>query len=413
VSRALALTLGVVTALGGFVDIGELVFGAQAGARFGYALLWPVVLGAVSIIVYSEMCGRVAIVTGKPVFAVLRDRLGYSVGFSGMLAAAAVNVLTCTAEVGGVAIVLRLLTGIAYGPLVAAAILVLIVTMSALRFDLLERFFGLLGLLMLTFVASAVALGIDWSALAAGLVPRIPDLPAGGPSPVSFAYFAVGLLAGTVMPYEVQFYSSGNIEESKTTDDLRENALIASIGMSFGAVVTIAIVVVAAQALLPQGITPDALSATVLGPLQAFGQLGLVAALLGALFAVGGASVETSLAGAYAFAQFLGFEWGKEQGIWRVPRFTLSWLAIFGLAALILVTGVDPIEVTEFAVILSVVVLPLTYLPILLAARDRRAMGRYRNNRLEDALGIACFGLILLAAVLAVPLLYLSRMGQA
>jgi Mn2+/Fe2+ NRAMP family transporter len=177
--------------------------------------------------------------------------------------------------------------------------------------------------------------------------------------------------------------------------------------------VTIAIVVVAAQVLLPQGITPDALSASVLGPLQAFGQLGLVAALLGALFAVGGASVETSLAGAYGVAQFLGFEWGKEQGIWRVPRFTLSWLMIFGLAALILVTGVDPVEVTELAVVFSVVVLPLTYLPILLAARDRRVMGRHRNNRLEDALGIACFGLIALAGVLAVPLLYLSRMGQA
>src|SRR5436189_275230 len=66
VSRVLGLTLGILTALGGFVDIGEMVFATQAGARFGYELLWPVVIGAFAIIVYAEMCGRVAIVAGKP-----------------------------------------------------------------------------------------------------------------------------------------------------------------------------------------------------------------------------------------------------------------------------------------------------------------------------------------------------------
>src|SRR3954468_216294 len=212
-SRALGLTLGIVTALGGFVDIGELVFAAQSGAKFGYLLLWPIVLGAFAIIVYSEMCGRVAIVTHKPVFALLRERLGYSVGFCVLIASAIVNILTCAAEVGGVAIVLRLMTGIAYGPLVAVAVGLIVLIMSVLKFDMLERVFGLVGLFMLVFVGAAVALGIDWGSVAGGLVPHPPPASAGGPSLLSFGYFAVGLLAGTVMPYEVQFYSSGNIEE--------------------------------------------------------------------------------------------------------------------------------------------------------------------------------------------------------
>ncbi len=411
-SRVLGLTLGIVTALGGFVDIGELVFASQAGARFGYALLWPVVLGAATIVVYSEMCGRVAIVTRKPVFTLVRERLGYSVGFCALVASTAVNALTCAAEVGGVAIVLRLLSHAPYGIAVAVAIVLLIATVSALPFDMLERVFGLMGLLMLAFVAAAVVLGIDWGALAGGLVPNLPATAAGASLP-SFGYFVVGLIAGTVMPYEVLFYSSGNIEEGKTTKELLDNAVIAVLGLAFGSVVTMAIIICGAQVMGPAGINPVQLGTSMLGPFAAFAIPGLLAALVGTLFALGGAAVETSLAGAYAIAQFFGFEWGKQQSPWSVPRFTLCWLFVFGAAALVLVTGIDPVDVTEYAVIFSVLTLPLTYLPILLVARDGRIMGEHVNNGLQNLVGLAFFVLICVVAVAAVPLMYLSRLGQA
>jgi manganese transport protein len=407
----MGLTLGILTALGGFVDIGEMVFAAQAGARFGYQLLWPVVLGAFAIIVYAEMCGRVAIVARKPVFTLVRERLGYNVGLCALVASTAVNVLTCAAEVGGVALVLRLVTGLPYGWWLAGAVLGLILVVSVLPFETLERVFGLMGLFMVVFVAAAVALGIDWGAAVGGLVPHVPG-DIGGSLP-SYAYFAVGLIAGTVMPYEAQFYSSGNIEEGKKPEELVDNALVATIGMAFGAVITTAIIVTAAQVLLPLGIVPDRLGATMLAPVTAFAVPGLLAALLGTLFAIGGAAVETSLAGAYGVAQFFGFEWGKARSPWHVPRFTLLWLLIFGLALVILATGIDPVQVTEYAVIFSVVVLPLTYLPILLVARDKKVMGERANDTFDNVLGIVFLVLIMVVAIAAVPLLYFSRMGQA
>ena len=150
-----------------------------------------------------------------------------------------------------------------------------------------------------------------------------------------------------------------------------------------------------------------------IGPFVALGVAGLLAALLGALFAIGGAAMETSLSGAYAIAQFFGFEWGKQRSPWAVPRFTLSWLCIFGLAVLILITNIDPVQVTEYAVIFSVVVLPLTYAPILLVARDRSVMGEHTNNRAQDVLGVVFLVVIVIVALAAVPLMYASRMGQA
>src|SRR3982750_239682 len=109
--KILGITLGIMTALGGFVDLGQIVFTTQAGALFGYGLLWPIVLGTAAIIVYMEMCGRIAVVAREPVFAIVRDRLGKKLGLAVLVASNLLNLITCAAEMGGVAIILHLLTG--------------------------------------------------------------------------------------------------------------------------------------------------------------------------------------------------------------------------------------------------------------------------------------------------------------
>src|SRR5205809_6829280 len=86
----------------GFVDIGDLVFNVSAGATFGYQMLWVVVIGVVGIIVYSEMCGRVAAISGKAVFDAVRERLGFKMGLWALIAAQVVNLMTLTAEIGGI-----------------------------------------------------------------------------------------------------------------------------------------------------------------------------------------------------------------------------------------------------------------------------------------------------------------------
>src|SRR6059058_169347 len=100
--KILALTLGIMTALGGFVDLGQIVFTMQAGALFGYRLIWAIALGTAAIIVYMEMCGRIAVVAKEPVFAVVRTRLGFGLGLLTLIASNLLNVITCAAELGGI-----------------------------------------------------------------------------------------------------------------------------------------------------------------------------------------------------------------------------------------------------------------------------------------------------------------------
>jgi Mn2+/Fe2+ NRAMP family transporter len=161
------------TALGGFVDFGQIVFTLQAGASFRYALLWPVVLGTIAIIIYMEMCGRIAVVAREPVFAIVRDRLGKTLGLAVLLASNLLNLITCAAELGGIAIVLHLLTGWPEKMLLAAAGVALGFVVALLRFEWIERVFGLAGVTMVVAAISAWMLGPDWKALARGITPRL------------------------------------------------------------------------------------------------------------------------------------------------------------------------------------------------------------------------------------------------
>src|ERR1700710_1979959 len=84
--KYLGITLGIMTALGGFLDLGQIVFTAPAGAYFNYQLLWAIVLGTAAIILYMEMCGRIAVVAHEPVFSVVRTCLGFRLGLFVLIA---------------------------------------------------------------------------------------------------------------------------------------------------------------------------------------------------------------------------------------------------------------------------------------------------------------------------------------
>jgi manganese transport protein len=408
VKQALAVALGILSAIGGFVDIGDLVFNVQAGAAFGFQLLWVVVIGVLGIIVYSEMCGRVAAVAKRPVFDLVRERVGFGPALGTLVASQVVNLMTCAAEIGGVAICFQLLSGLPYRLLIPLAVVALAAAAWVLPFQWIERVFGYLGLCLLVFAVAAIKLHPDWGDVAQGFV---PGGHAGG-SLMVYLYFAVGLLGAAMTPYEVYFYSSGAVEDRWGLKDLALNKVTATIGYGLGGFLSFALMIVAGVLFLPSGISPEFLCTPALAAADSLGQVGLLLAIVGILFAVGGAAIETCFAGAYNTAQFFGWRWGKRERPAAASRFTLWWLGIFAVAFLVVMSGYDPVKLTEYSVVFSVVALPLTYLPILLVANDRAYMGPHTNGRLANALGILYLIVIVVIAVAAIPLLFLTNGGQ-
>ena len=402
-----SVALGILAAIGGFVDMGDLVFNAAAGAMFGYQLLWVVVVGVIGIAAYSEMCGRVAAVSKLAVFDAVRERLGFRVGLVALIAAQLVNLLTLVAEVGGVAIVLHLLSDLPYRVLAVLGVIALVVVIWTLRFGFLERIFGYVGLCLIVFGVAAIKLNPDWGSVAHGFVPS-----ANTGDPLLYAFFVVGLIGAAMTPYEVYFYSSGAVEEGWTEKDLPVNRANAFIGYALGGLLSFTLMISAGALLLPQGISADFLGTVALMAQSPLGQIGLVLALLGMLFAIGGAALDVAFSGAYTLAQFFGWEWGKFRKPSGAPLFTITWLLLFGLATLVVLTGVDPVLVTEYSVLFAVVALPLTYVPILLVANDRAYMGSHANGRLANIFGIVYLVIILAIALAAIPLLVVTNAGQ-
>jgi manganese transport protein len=160
------------------------------------------------------------------------------------------------------------------------------------------------------------------------------------------------------------------------------------------------------------GISPQHLGTVALGASDPLGKAGLLLALVGILFAVGSASIDTLFSGAYNLSQFCGWEWGRYRHAKGAPRFAATWLVLLVLAMGIVMTGVDAVSLTEYAVIFSVVALPLTYIPILLVANDKAYMGRYGNGRLANVLGLVYLLVIAVISLSAIPLMVLTNVGQ-
>src|SRR2546423_906790 len=398
------------TALGGFVDVGQLVFTMQAGALFGYRLAWAVALGTVGIIVFMEMSGRIAAVKQKAVFDVARDRLGKKLGLATLISANAVNVITCAAELGAIGIILRLITGMSYGWLTVAGTVALVSIVTVLRFKWIERLFGLAGLLLLVYLFAACKARPDWHAVAAGFIPTLPG--PGLKQNLLYAYFAIGIFSAVLMPYEVYFYSSGGIEEGWSPKEVPVNEFIATASSVLGGLLTLSLIALATIFYLPSGIFPDLLSTTAMAAALPYGRTALLLAMIGILAAVGGAAVETALSTAYNFCQFFGWKWGKSNSLAGNRRFSLLWLATFAVSLLLILTHIDPLMLVEFSIVFALLPLTLTYLPLLLLAKDHESMGKHVSSRLDTAVGWFFFGLVCIAAVAAVPLMILTHMGK-
>ncbi|NKY07114.1 Holliday junction branch migration DNA helicase RuvB [Cellulomonas hominis] len=404
----LGVALGVLTAIGGFLDIGDLVTNAVVGSRFGMSLAWAVVVGVVGICLFAQMSGRVAAVSGRATFEIIRERLGPRVALANLSASFVINLLTLTAEVGGIALALQLASSVEPRLWVPVAALAVWLVIWRARFSVMENVTGLLGLCLVVFAVALFLLGPAWGALVDQAV--APHVPPGETAP-TYWYYAIALFGAAMTPYEVFFFSSGAVEEGWTSKDLSQSRVNVLVGFPLGGLLSLAIAGCAAVVLLPQAIEVSSLSQIVLPVAEAGGKLALAVVIVGLVAATFGAALETTLSGGYTLAQYLGWSWGKFRRPAQAARFHVTMAVTLLIGVGVLMTGVDPVRLTEYSVVFSAVALPLTYLPILVVANDPEYMGDRVNGRLTNALGLVYLVLILAASLAAIPLMIVTGVG--
>jgi len=397
------LILGVVTSIGGFVEVGSISTAAQAGSEFGFQLLWAIAAATIMVAMLAEMSGRLAAVSRRSIAAAVRERFGIHFQYIPLGAELLIDVLLLAAEVGGAAIAVKLLTGIGFQWWILPIGLLVWLVLWCCGFSLIEYGLGLLGLVTLSFVVSAWWLKPDVSDLARALVPTLPQH-----DHVRYAFLAVSILGATVSPYLLNFYSSGTIEEQMTEKELWVNRVTAYMGMCFGGVVSMGVLVTSAMVLGPRHITVDSYEQAALMFVPVFHQWAVVLFALSLGIGCFGAAVEITLNAGYAFSQALGWPWGANKPRRDATRFVAAFTLVLALGVAIAVVGFDPLRLTMIALALTVVIMPLVVLPFLVLMNDPTYVRRHTNGPIGNGLLAV---ITVLAALLAIVVIPLEVMG--
>ncbi|HKG55862.1 MAG TPA: divalent metal cation transporter [Candidatus Limnocylindrales bacterium] len=403
-NKVLSLALGIVTATGGFLDAGAISTAAAAGANFGFGLIWAMVLGTIAVILLVEMSGRLTAMSGKTYADGIRERFGFKFYLFPLTSEIIANSLLLAADLGGMALGLSLLTGISWHVLLPVAAIIVFVMIWRAPFGVIENGPSLLGLTALATVGGVIALGPPPK----DLVPTLWNPVIGNGEVAEYLFIAAAILGAVVSPYLLYFYSSGAGEERWSRRSLGLNRATAVLGMGFGSLTAISLIVLSAQVLAPLDIAGGTLPEIGLALVKPFGTVGSILFPVILFAACLGAALEVVLSLAYNVAQGFGWEWGEEKKPAEAARFNLVMVVFLIFALGLSLIGMDPLQLALFGSAFTALVLPISLLPFLVLMNDRD----YLHDRVNGALGnVALGGILLIAfvvAVVSIPLLILS-----
>jgi manganese transport protein len=406
--KLLGVTLGILTAIGGFLDIGDIVTASVTGARFRMALAWAVVLGVIGIIIYAEMAGRVATVSHRPVFDLVRERVSARLGLANLFASYLITFLTLAAEVAGVALALQLASDVNYLVWIPLIGFLVWIVIWRVKFETMENVFGLAGLALIVMAVALWQLHPDWSSLWHSA--SRPEVASGEGAPTYF-YYGIALFGATMTPYEVFFFSSGAVEERWQRSDLILNRANVYLGFPLGGLLTLTLMALTAVVFAPANITVEHLSQAALPTSLALGKIGLALILVGFFAATFSAALETGLSAGYTISQYFGWQWGKFVRPREASRFHVVVLLSLVGAVLLALTAIDPVKLTEYTVVLAAAALPLTYFPILVVANDPDFMGDKVNSRFSNAIASVYLGILIIVSIATIPLMIATKGG--
>jgi Mn2+/Fe2+ NRAMP family transporter len=399
VSAILDLVLGIVTSIGGFVEVGSISTSAQAGAEFGFQLLWAIAMAGAMLALLTEMSGRLAVMSKRSLAAAVRERFGIHFHFVPLAAELVLDLLLLTAELGGAAIAIKLVTGTGFQWWIVPIALFVWSILWFSGFAVIEHGLGLFGLVTISFVLAAWRLGPDAGDVARSFIPSLPTHDG-----MRYAFLAISIVGATVSPYLVNFYSSGTIEEDMKQEELWVNTATTYGGNMFGTVVAMGVLITSGMVLQPLSIHVDSYEQASLMFVPAFGRwaIGLFALSLG----IGciGAAVEISLNMGYVLSQVFGWSWSANKPRAENARFSCAFTFILVAAAGIAVLGFDPLRLTMISVALTVVVMPLMVLPFLVLMNDTKFVKDRTNTPVGNAILAILTVVGALFALVVIPL---------
>jgi Mn2+/Fe2+ NRAMP family transporter len=200
------------------------------------------------------------------------------------------------------------------------------------------------------------------------------------------------------------FYSSGAIEDEWNEGHIVINRIIATGGMTFGSVISIGVLILAAMIFAPQGVKIEHYTQLPQLLVPVFGYWGYWLLVASVGIACLGAALEITLEIAYFTAQGFGWNWSENQRPKDEARFAAAYTLTIIIAALVTITGIDPLKITIFSMALTAATLPVSIVPFLFLMNDYSYVRVYRNGWFSNAVVIAIIGIAFVLALVSIPL---------
>jgi Mn2+/Fe2+ NRAMP family transporter len=369
------VALGIITSIGGFLEVGSIATSAQAGAEFGYKLAWAILLGTLSLALLMEATGRLAAVSKRTFADLLRERFGYRFFLLPLAVVFVVSFLVLSSEIGGVSIALQMATGVSFPWWAVPVALLGWVLLWRGTFGIVEKGTALLGLVAIVFAVGAVKLHPAWSEVGRALLPSTPS-----DNRARYWYLAVSILGASISPYLYLFYSAGALEDEWTIEHLGVNRVTAGVGNLFGGGLAIAGLVAAAFVLF----------------------------LMTLFITCFGSTLEIVLSLAYLLAQGFGWNWSENLKPEQDARFATTYTVLILLAAVPIALGMNPLALTNLSMVATAASLPVTVIPLLVLMNDGEILLTHTNGWLGN---IALVIIALLSVVLLVSAVPLQLLG--
>ena len=371
-----------------FIGVGTITTATRAGASYGYAILWAVLLSVIATIVLQEIVVRIGLVTQEGLGEAIREQFA-----SPLLKFCTIWIVAIAITVGSAAYIAGDLTGTSLGittlvdiPVNRVApfigIIVFLFGISG-NYKLIEKvMIFLIALMSVIFVTTMIVVQPDITEIFKGAF--IPNIPAGSIITI------IAVIGTTVVPYNFFIHASSVKEKWNDPSQIKEARKDTIISISIGGLITAAILITAATTMYGIEVTSGADLAIQLEPL--LGSWALEFISIG-LFAAGiSSAIASPLGAAYTLSSIFRWEKGMKDKRFKLV-FTL--VIIFGIISSAI--GFEPLTLLLFAQALNGIILPIIAILIMILANNKKRLGKYANtlkvNIIGGIISLICTGL--------------------
>jgi NRAMP (natural resistance-associated macrophage protein)-like metal ion transporter len=368
-------------------DAGGILTYSQAGAQYGYHLVWTMLPITIALIVVQEMCARMGVVTGKGLSDLIREEFGLRMTFFIMLLLVVVNFGNVIAEFSGIAGSIELFHISKYVsvPLCALAVWLLVVRGD---YKSVEKIFLVASGFYICYIVAGVLAQPNWHTALLETV-TIPGRKVWADH--NYVYMTVGVIGTTITPW-MQFYlQSSVVEKGVNIKQYAASRMDVIVGSIFSDIVAWFIIVACAATLWTHGvrnINVPSDAAQAMKPLAGeFAGILFAAGLFNASFFA--ASV-LPISTAYSVCEGLGFESGVDKSFRQAPFFYwLYTLLIVAGGAVVLIPNFPLVTMTILSQVLNGVLLPFVLYFMLRLINNKELMGKHTNSRLFNVIAYA------------------------